>query len=94
MRYFALRSFEKKFDSYAPAEQEIIEATLKEVRNYLDKGEASFGLRIKQFSPRLYEARINIRLRIAFFREKDSVKFFCLGTHDDIKDCLKRFKLG
>ncbi len=89
MKYILLKSFLKKYDSCPRAEQESILDTIEQIKDYLEKNNAPFGLRIKKLSTRIYEARINIHLRIIYFREKDIVKFICLGSHDDIKRFLK-----
>lgn len=91
MKYVVLRSFLKKFDSSSKQEQEIISYTIEKIKEYLETNRAPYGLRIKKLSKRIYEGRINIHLRIAYFREKDIVKFFCLGNHDHIKRSLKSF---
>jgi len=92
VKYIALRSFIDKFDAYQKEEQEAITATLDKIRVYIETNQAPYGLRIKRLCNRIYEARINIHLRIAYFKDKDIVKFFCLGNHDDIKRCLKNVK--
>lgn len=92
MKYIALKPFVKKFDSYQRQEQESITSTIEQIKEYLETKRASSGLRIKRLSEKIYEARINIHLRIAYFREKDVVKFFCLGNHEDIHRCLKNLK--
>lgn len=92
MKYVVLSSFVKKFDSYNKQEQEITTLTLEKIKQYLETNQAPYGLRIKKLSKKIFEGRINIRLRIAYFREKDIVKFFCLGNHDDINFCLKTLK--
>ncbi len=92
MKYIVLRSFVKKFDSYSRREQEIISYTIEKIKEYLETNQAAYGLRIKKLSKMIYEGRINIHLRIAYFREKDIVKFFCLGDHEDIKRCLKNLR--
>ena len=92
MKYILLRSFVKKFDSYKSPEQEAIISTIEDIKAYLENNKAPYGLRIKKLSSKILEAIINIHLRIAFFREKDVIKFFCLGNHDDLKRCLKRLK--
>ena len=92
MKYVVLRSFIHKFDAYQREEQEIITVALDKIKEYIETNHAPYGLRIKRLSQRIYEARINIHLRIAYFRDKDIVKFFCLGNHDDIKRCLKNLK--
>ncbi len=92
MRYFVLRSFVKKFDSCTKTEQEAINLVIEQIKNYLETNQEPYGLRIKSLSLRIYEARVNIHLRIVYFRQKDIVKFFCLGDHDDIKRFLKNVK--
>lgn len=92
MKYIVLRSFIKKFDSCTKQEQEIVVSTIEKIKKYLEINQAAYGLRIKKLSKKIYEARINIHLRIAYFREKNIVKFFCLGNHNDIKFCLKTLK--
>lgn len=92
MNCILLKYFLKKFDSYNPQEQELILNTLNEIKTYLETQQASDGLRIKKLSAKIFEARINIHLRIAFFKEKDVVKFLCLGNHDDIRRCLKNLR--
>ena len=92
MIYAVLSHFVRSFDGCSSSEQKIIHETLEAIKDYLEKGLASYGLRVKRLSPRIYEARINIRLRIAFFRDKNVVKFFCLGNHEDIARCLKRLR--
>ena len=92
MNYVVLRSFIRKFDSYRTAEQKLISSAIDGIKEYLKTNQAPYGLRIKKLSKKIYEARINIHLRIAYFREKEAVKFFCLGNHEDIKRCLKILK--
>lgn len=92
MKYIVLRPVIKKFDSYNKTEQEMITLTIEKVKNYLETNNAPYGLRIKRLSYKIYEARINIHLRIVYFHDGDIVKFFCLGNHDDIKRCLKNLR--
>jgi len=92
MRYLLLRSFVKKFDSYQSKDQKIIIDAVEKIKNYLETNTAPYGLRIKRLSKKIFEGRINIHLRIMYFREKDIVKFFCLGDHNDIKHCFKTLK--
>lgn len=92
MTYITLRSFIKSYDRYHHDEQELIIETIRKIKDYLETNQGVYGLRIKRLSSMIYEARINIHLRIMFFREKDVVKFFCLGNHDNIRRCLKNLQ--
>ena len=89
MKIVYFRAFLEKFESYSKSEQDTIHKTVEEILKYLKTGHAPYGLRIKKLHRRIYEARINIHLRIAYFRKEGKVKFFCLGNHDDIAHCLK-----
>ncbi len=92
MKYSTLPHFTRKFDDYPKADQEIILETLKGIKEYLETSKASYGLRIKRLCKNIYEGRIDIHHRIAFYRKRDIVKFFCLGNHEDISRCLKRLE--
>jgi hypothetical protein len=92
VKCIVLRSVIKKFDTYRTAEQEIISLTIEKIKDYVETRQASYGLRIKRLSSHIYEGRINIHLRIAYFHQKDEVKLFCLGNHDEIRRCLKNLK--
>lgn len=92
MNYALLRSFLKKFDSYPTQEQTAIVETIENIQNLIYVRQTPHGLGIKKLSHKIYEARINIHLRVAFFLDEDTLKFFCLGNHDDIRRCLKSLK--
>ena len=92
MKYILLRSFVKKFDRHSTKEQEMILRSIEEILSFFSTQQAPYGLRIKQLSPKIYEARVNIHVRIAYFMEEGIIKFFCLGNHDDIEHCLKTLK--
>ena len=92
MKYIVFRSFIEKFDAYQKEEQEAISAALDKIKEYIETNQAPYGLRIKRLSYRIYEGRVDAHIRIAYFRDKDVIKFFCLGNHDDIKRCLKNLR--
>ncbi len=92
MKIIYLRSFVKTFQSYSKAEQSTIYKTIEDILKYIETGQASYGLRIKKLHKRIYEARINISLRLAYFKAENTIKFFCLGNHDDIKYCLEKLR--
>ncbi len=92
MKYISLPHFERKFEDCSKEDQQLIYETIVAIKAYLESSTASYGLRVKRLYAKIYEARMDIRLRIAFFRDKDVVKFFCLGNHEDIARCLKRLQ--
>ncbi len=89
MKHLALRSFLKKFNTYSSKEQTAIAETVDQIVKSFADHHVSHGLGIKKLYDKIYEARINLHLRIAFFIDKDTIKFFFIGNHDDIKRMLK-----
>lgn len=92
MKYVLLRPVLKKFETYSSQEQEAIISAIERIQNFIYSSQMPHGLGIKKLSHKIYEARINIHLRIAYFLDEDTIKFFCLGNHDDIKRSLKSLK--
>ncbi len=92
MRVVYTRHFVRMFEGYNKAEQEMIYNALREILKYIKTGQAAHGLRIKKLHKRIYEARVTIALRLAYFKEKNAIKFFCVGNHNDIARCLKRLR--
>ena len=82
----------RQYENYAPQVQERIEQTLFQIRDYVEQGQAPYGLRIKSLGRNLYEARIDIRLRIVFFKGKEIIKFICVGNHEDVRICFRNLK--
>ena len=85
-------SFLKSFRRYNKAEKIKIRQTLQNLFKYVETQEASFGLRVKKLIDNIYEVRISIRLRIAYYKNQDVIRLFCLGNHNDIKRALKTFR--
>ncbi len=93
-RYLYRRTnrFLKSYKHYGPEIQKRVDETLESIHKYLETGKAVYGLRVKCLRGEIYESRVNIHIRIAYYKGKDIIKFFCLGKHDDIQTCLKNLK--
>lgn len=90
--YRRTHAFLRQYENYASQVQEQIEQTLFQIRDYVERGQAPYGLRIKSLGRNLYEARMDIHLRIVFFKGKETIKFICVGNHEDVRLCLKNIK--
>lgn len=90
--YRRTNQFVKAYKRYGPETRECIDGGLEDIHKYLETGKASYGLRIKSLGKRIYEARVNIHIRIAYHKGKEMVNFFCLGNHNDMQICLKNLK--
>ncbi len=91
MKYYYKQSYLKSFDRLNRLQQEVVTKTDILIKNYLEKGNAAFGLRIKTLKENICEGRVNDKLRIVWVRQKDEITFALLGNHEEVTRFLKRF---
>ena len=92
MEFSYKKSFLKAFDRNDSHTQKLIIETDKEIKNYLETGKASFGLRIKKITRRSYEGRVSDKVRIVWARDKDFVSFVMVGNHTEVQNYLRSFR--
>ncbi|MBU1487115.1 hypothetical protein KKH56_03585 [bacterium] len=80
MNYILTSAFVRKFDSYSLKIQGLTFRAVERIKNYLETGQAPYGLRVKKLSKKIYEARITIALWIAFLWKIIQPSFFALAT--------------
>ena len=91
---FTFRSvFRKEYDRLSLNEQQLVSKAADAVIDTLSGKQMSYGLRIKKLTERrvykIFEARVNINLRILWTQTDDDVVFSLLGNHDDVQRFLK-----
>jgi len=89
MKLVYKKVFLKQFDSYPALIQELILEADLQIKSYLEKQIAPYGLRIKKFGPNTFEARVTDKIRIVWVQKADSIYFALLGTHDEIRRFIK-----
>ena len=77
----------KKLD---PHIKDNIKATIEDVIDFYESGEKTKGLGIKHLRGTLWEARSGLQLRVVFDLSGNQMTFVLAGTHDDVKNFLKR----
>jgi len=96
MNFRYKKAFLKLFDRFSPADQELIIAADKEIRNYYTTRNAPYGLRIKKLyedaKDEIFEARVSDKIRIIWVESEDLVIFALLGSHDEVKRYLKSLR--
>ena len=57
---------------------------------YNREGRGTKGLGIKHLRGALWEARAGIQIRVVYDLSADQITFILAGSHDDVKNFLKR----
>lgn len=91
MRFIYKRSYLRAFDDAEFPLQRLIVQTDKEIKDYLETGRASFGLRIKKIGRSIFEGRVSDKVRIVWVREKELVSFMIVGNHTEVQSFLRNF---
>ena len=85
--------FHREFDRLSLDKQQLVSKATDAVIDSLSGKQMSYGLRIKKLTPsglpKVFEARVNIDLRIVWTQSKDEVIFSLIGNHDDVQRFLK-----
>lgn len=91
MRFVYKKSYLKAFDKAQASLQRLILKTDKEIKDYLETGESSYGLRVKKIGPRSYEGRVSDKVRIVWVRDQGLISFAMVGNHEEVQSYLKHF---
>ncbi|MBI1977069.1 MAG: hypothetical protein HYS56_06145 [Candidatus Omnitrophica bacterium] len=85
-----LRSFDRSQSALSLEKHEKVKETvIKIIRLAHRDYQASHGLRVKKLTPSIFEARVDIHLRLVFELKHDRLIFILIGNHDDIKRYLR-----
>ncbi len=91
MRFEFKPSFDRSVKSLpSETKQEIKELCINLIEMLSSGRRLSTGLGLKNLRKNFWEVRKGLRLRILFRWESDLVEFILAGTHEDIKNFLKR----
>jgi mRNA-degrading endonuclease RelE of RelBE toxin-antitoxin system len=91
MRFEFKPSFDRSVKSLSPpVKQEIKEICLYLIDVLSGEKDLSRGLGLKNVQKNYWEIRKGLKLRILFRWRADHIDFILAGTHDDIRQFLKR----
>lgn len=86
--YF-LKSFDRSLEGLPQVKQEAVRDIVKEIIRFVNRElNVSYGLRVKKLTTTLFEARIDIHLRLLFELKKAHLVFILVGNHDQVKKYL------
>ena len=81
------RSFERTL-APSPKNQKIKESAEK-ILTAFEEGQKPAGVGLKKLRDNIWEARVDIRVRVLFAIEPGELKFLLAGDHNEIKKYLK-----
>ena len=85
--------FIKSFDRYPSQKQILITKAVESIQNYFMSSRASYGLRIKKLHQsnlgKVFEARVNIDIRVIWVEQGNKIVFSLLGNHEDVRRFIR-----
>ncbi|MBI4432199.1 MAG: hypothetical protein HY592_01795 [Candidatus Omnitrophica bacterium] len=93
MKFVYRPAYLKAFDAADTALQKQIIQTDKEIKNYLETGQARYGLRIKKIGRLSFEGRVSDKIRIVWVKEKGLISFAMVGDHRQVQNYLRNFQI-
>jgi len=87
-----LPSFEKSSNKLSKRDKEKLKKSLHQLNNFLLFNTLPKGLGLKKLAGDLYELRVGMRLRVIFKMKKEIVYLILAGSHQDIRQYLKKIR--
>ena len=87
-----LPSFERSAKKLTPQDKKKLSKSLEDFNSFLLSGKAPFGFQFKKINQDKYEFRVGIRLRVILKVEGDNYYLVLVGSHDEVKRYLRRFR--
>ncbi|MBS3908011.1 MAG: hypothetical protein KGZ93_00025 [Actinobacteria bacterium] len=90
MNYEYKPSFERMFKELEPGAKIRAVNAIFSLIDFFETGQRTVGLGLKQLRGDFWEIRVDLKIRVLFVFESDTVSFIVVGTHDDISKFLRR----
>ena len=82
-------SFDRTYRKLDEKDKVAVALAVESLLNGLEAGKMPSGLGLKRLKGDLWEIRVDIRMRIAFWMSGHGVEFGLVGTHEGIRNYLK-----
>ena len=87
-----LPSFERSVKRLNSGEKKKLARSLELFNNFLVTGEIPAGLYFKKINRNKWEFRIDIQLRVIIKQEKNTFYLILAGSHNMVRNYLRRFR--
>ena len=88
----ALSSFIRSAKKLNPSDKSQLAESLEDFNNFILTGHLSVGLGFKKINHDKYEFRAGLRLRVVVKAEGDTYYFVLVGSHDEIRRYLRKYR--
>ena len=90
MRVYYTSSFQRIFKKLEAAQQEDIRSAVSKIIDVYLSGRRTSGLGLKHLRGSVWEARLGLKIRILFTVDRDMLSFVLAGSHDEVRNYLRR----
>lgn len=90
MRFRYLASFDRSFKRLSREKRAKVRTALEGFLGFYENGTRPAGLGLKKLRGCYWEIRAGLHIRIIFLVKRDLVTFVLAGTHNDIKQFLRK----
>lgn len=90
MQYYTAPSFERSLRNLDQTRKERVKKAIRLAVAFFETGQLPTGLGLKPLKSSFWEIRAGLSDRIIFHKDKDTIQFTLVGSHDEIKRFLKR----
>ena len=90
LNLYFLKSFDRSRQNFPQLRQEKIQDTVRQIIQLVHRNiQTPHGLRVKKISSTVFEARVDIHLRLLLEIKEGSLIFILVGTHGEVRRYLK-----
>ncbi len=90
MEIYYAPAFLRVYKKLDPSLQNRFKGTISKIIDAHVSGKKTPGLGVKQLRGPIWEARLGIKNRVVFTVTQDTLTFVLAGSHDDVRNYLKR----
>lgn len=90
MRYYTSSAFERTLRGLSLSRKERVKKAIELAVAFFETGQLPHGLGLKPLQHNFWEIRAGLEDRVIFQRNKDTIEFLLVGSHDEVRRFLKR----
>lgn len=90
MRYYTTPAFDKSVEDLSEDRKKRVKKAIDLAVAFFETGDLPHGLGLKPLGHSIWEIRAGLSERVLFRKNKEVVEFLLAGSHDEVKQYLKR----
>lgn len=89
MRYVTTAAFDESVSALAEIKKKTVKKAIRMAVAFFETGDLPHGLGFKSLGHGIWEIRAGLSERVLFYKDKETVVFVLVGSHDEIQKYLK-----